>query len=84
MGSSDDEVDAALAMCQAYYATPCQRAWFEVEQPVHPVVLDGFWLDRTEVTNGQYRRCVEAGTCTQSLAARLCMPGRCRLPGGAG
>ena len=24
------------------------------EQPVHTVVLDGFWIDRTEVTNAQY------------------------------
>jgi len=33
------------------------------EQPVHTVALDGFWIDRTEVTNGQYQRCVEAGDC---------------------
>ncbi len=63
MGSDDDEVDVALETCHGYYTTPCQRAWFEVEQPVHPVVLDRFWLDRTEVTNAQYRRCVEAGAC---------------------
>ena len=23
------------------------------EQPVHAVALDGFWIDRTEVTNAQ-------------------------------
>ena len=33
------------------------------EQPVHTVALDGFWIDRTEATNAQYRRCVEAGDC---------------------
>jgi formylglycine-generating enzyme required for sulfatase activity/tRNA A-37 threonylcarbamoyl transferase component Bud32 len=33
------------------------------EQPVHAVALDGFWIGRTEVTNGQYARCVAAGTC---------------------
>ena len=33
------------------------------ERPVHMVVLDDFWIDRTEVTNEQYRRCVEAGDC---------------------
>jgi formylglycine-generating enzyme required for sulfatase activity len=33
------------------------------EQPVHTVALDGFWIDRTEVTNGQYARCVVAGAC---------------------
>lgn len=33
------------------------------EQPVHTVQLDSFWLDRTEVTNDMYRKCVEAGKC---------------------
>jgi len=28
------------------------------------VALAGFWIDKTEVTNGRYRRCVEAGACT--------------------
>ncbi len=34
-----------------------------LEEPVHTVVLDGFWIDRTEITNQQYRRCTEAGVC---------------------
>jgi serine/threonine-protein kinase len=33
------------------------------ERPVHTVTLDGFWIDRTEVTNGQYERCVAARVC---------------------
>ena len=33
------------------------------EKPVHTVALDGFWIDRTEVTNAHYQRCVEAGKC---------------------
>ncbi len=32
-------------------------------QPVHEVALDGFWLDRTEVTNVQYAACVAAEVC---------------------
>ena len=35
----------------------------EETNPVHEVALDGFWIDRTEVTNAQYQRCVEAGEC---------------------
>ena len=33
------------------------------ERPQHTVYLDAFWIDRTEVTNAQYRHCVESGTC---------------------
>jgi formylglycine-generating enzyme required for sulfatase activity len=34
------------------------------EHPPHTVEVDGFWLDRTEVTNDEYRLCVEAGVCS--------------------
>ncbi|TWT97791.1 Serine/threonine-protein kinase pkn1 [Botrimarina colliarenosi] len=30
------------------------------EQPIHRVRVDGFWMDRTEVTNAQFREFVEA------------------------
>jgi len=33
------------------------------ERPQHPVTLDDYWIMRTEVTNAQYLRCVDAGTC---------------------
>jgi formylglycine-generating enzyme required for sulfatase activity len=35
------------------------------EKTQHQVTLDAFWIDRTEVTNGQYRRCVGDGACRQ-------------------
>ena len=40
------------------------------EKPQSSVHVDGFWVMRTEVTNGQYRRCVEAGACTAPNNAR--------------
>ena len=33
------------------------------EFPQHRVYLDAFWVDQTEVSNGQYQQCVEAGGC---------------------
>ncbi len=39
-------------------------SYFSVEQPVHTVELDGFWIDKTEVTNDQYEQCKEVGVCS--------------------
>jgi formylglycine-generating enzyme required for sulfatase activity len=33
------------------------------EQPIHPVNVDAFYMDKFEVTNGLYGACVEAGVC---------------------
>jgi len=35
----------------------------EAELPAHEVTLSSFLIDRYEVTNGQYKECVEAGVC---------------------
>ena len=39
------------------------------ERPIHPVRVDGFWIDRHEVTNAQFRQFVEA-TGHRTLAER--------------
>ena len=35
------------------------------EQPVHKVTLDAFWIDKTEVTNAMYAKCVHDSKCRQ-------------------
>jgi serine/threonine-protein kinase len=64
MGSDEGEVDHALQLCKQY-DTNCRRNYFSVEQPAHAVVLDGFWIDKTEVTNSQYAACQAAGACDE-------------------
>ena len=39
----------------------CQR--YRSEQPGRRINLDGFYIDKTEVTVADYQRCVAAGKC---------------------
>jgi formylglycine-generating enzyme required for sulfatase activity len=56
IGSSDAHLDAAMRLCVETLreGDSCQRDAYLDEQPVHTVSLDGFWIDRTEVTNAQF------------------------------
>jgi serine/threonine protein kinase len=62
MGSDDEQVDQALEWCYTDFGD-CERDLFTDEQPAHIVTLDSFWIDETEVTNDQYRKCVDTGQC---------------------
>jgi formylglycine-generating enzyme required for sulfatase activity len=41
----------------------CELTDFVDEGPVREVYLDEFWIDKFEVTNADYHRCVEDGSC---------------------
>jgi formylglycine-generating enzyme required for sulfatase activity len=37
------------------------------EYPQHPIYVNGFWIGKYEVTNAQYRKCVDAGACDKPI-----------------
>ena len=39
------------------------------ERPAHALTIAPFWIDRTEVSVGSYRACVEAGACAKPARA---------------
>lgn len=39
------------------------------ERPAHTLTIPAFWIDRTEVTVGAYRGCVDAGACAKPARA---------------
>lgn len=57
------EPETALAICEAT-SVGCTLEDFLDESPPHAVYLNSFWIYATEVTNAQYRICVEAGVCS--------------------
>jgi formylglycine-generating enzyme required for sulfatase activity len=66
MGSTEAEIEEAISLCRQHYGA-CNRWYYSRAGPQHSVLLDGFWLDHTEVTNAHYRGCVEEGACSEPL-----------------
>ena len=71
MGSTTDEVDDAVPLCRRTLggqgaAARCVDGLFAAEQPAHRVRVAAFGLDRVEVTQAAYVRCVAAGACVPS------------------
>jgi formylglycine-generating enzyme required for sulfatase activity len=50
------------------------------ERPMTRVVVGAFWIDRVEVTNDRYRRCVEVGPCAVPTGSGVDDPARSEHP----
>ena len=70
---SESDVAARRSGCARAEAAPSNMLWipggtfrmgsdehYPEEAPVHRVAVDGFWIDRTPVTNREFRRFVNA------------------------
>jgi len=60
MGNTDNEIEAAFTLAKPYYSD-VKRSWYTDEAPRHRVWVDGFYMDKYEVTVGEYRRFVRVG-----------------------
>jgi len=68
MGATEAQKAHAFTLCRhEVRTTECDQRWFitrvHAEGSAHPVTLSSFEMDRTEVTVGDYGRCVSAGAC---------------------
>ncbi len=89
MGSTEAEVEAALAECTRFYGRPCDPNVFR-ESPQHQVCFtEPFWIDRYEVTLSQYTQLVGGSPAYSSLpvegirwsdASNFCALRGARLP----
>lgn len=52
----------ALTICKQSWAS-CTLDFLKDEEPVHAVYLDAFWIDKTEITNTMFAKCVQAKMC---------------------
>ena len=55
-------VEEAYQECARYYHD-CKKKWFKGEEPVHKVYVSGFYIDKYEVTQQEYRECVKVHRC---------------------
>lgn len=65
MGTSERDLDVLIPLCAAAARSDieCSPDLLQHEMPVHVVHISAYELDRTEVTQGAYRRCTAANFC---------------------
>ena len=76
MGSTPEEIDVAIRLCRRELtglaaAENCNEDLFLSETPAHRVHVSAFGIDRNEVTQAAYARCVAAGVCAPSITGGL-------------
>ncbi|HYO96990.1 MAG TPA: SUMF1/EgtB/PvdO family nonheme iron enzyme [Polyangiaceae bacterium] len=70
MGSTPEEALAAVARCASEpLGHRCNEQTFANELPRRRMTLPDFWMDRTEVSVREYRRCVAHGSCSRPAFA---------------
>jgi formylglycine-generating enzyme required for sulfatase activity/tRNA A-37 threonylcarbamoyl transferase component Bud32 len=80
-GSTEAEIEAALALCRSSGETRCKRAWYETET-LHDACFAPFELDREEVTVGQFARFVaDTGHVTDAERAGFSWVGPLKISG---
>jgi len=68
-GKALPEVDGMILIPPGTFWMGCEEKAFVDTTPIHQVRVDGFWLDKTEVTNDQFARFVDA-TGYKTIAER--------------
>jgi formylglycine-generating enzyme required for sulfatase activity len=74
MGSTDLEIQDVLEWCRQK-GIRCGQALLEREKPAHELVVAGFLLDKTEVTNEQFAQWLTARKTVQVEKARFVRDG---------
>ncbi|MHC1771311.1 MAG: formylglycine-generating enzyme family protein [Flexilinea sp.] len=65
MGYSDSQYAEAMEGSKRAGCTTKEDCefWYKSAKPMHTVWVDAFWIDKTEVTNEMYAKCVADGVC---------------------
>ena len=78
MGSNGEQIDKAMEDCKKMYhgERDCNRLIYSrQEQPQHEIYVDAFWIDKTEVTNAQFCKFLNANGNQTINGIKLFEPG---------
>ena len=65
-----DDSGVPMNLISQGYFSMGQDIFYRMEQPVHTVYLDSYYMDVYEVTNARYKACVDNGACDPPLSSR--------------